>query len=111
VPRVVLDNCVPRTLLRHLNLPGATTVGDLGWADLDDGPLLDRLAAVCEVFVTADRNLPFQQRLDMRPFTTVVLVSRTNRVADLLSLVPEIRSAVAEARRGVVLHLGSNLER
>ena len=101
--RVVLDNCVPRTLLPHLGLPGATTVGDLGWADLDDGPLLDRLVGVCDVFVTADRNLPFQQRLDTRAFATVVLAARTNRVADLLPLVGGLRAAVAQARSGMVL--------
>ena len=50
--RVVLDNCVPRTLLPHLALPDATTVGDLGWADLDDGPLLVRLADVRDVLDT-----------------------------------------------------------
>ncbi len=103
--RVVLDNCVPRTLLPHLALPGATTAGDLGWADLDDGPLLDRLAGVCDVFVTADRNLPFQQRLDTRSFATVVLVARTNRVADLLPLVAGIRGAVARAHAGQVVRV------
>jgi hypothetical protein len=105
VARVVLDNCVPRTLLPHLALPGATTVGDLGWADLDDGPLLVRLADVCDVFVTADRNLPFQQRLDARPFATVVLVARSNRVTDLLPLVPDVREAVAQARAGAILYV------
>ena len=59
--RVVVDNCVPRTLLPHLAIPGATTVGDLGWADVDDGPLLELLAGVCDVFVTVDGNLQFQQ--------------------------------------------------
>jgi len=103
--RVVLDNCVPRTLLRPLALPDATTVGDLGWADLDDGPLLDRLATVCDVFVTADQNLPFQQRLDARPFATVVIAARTNRVADLLPLVDGIRAAVAQAHPGMILRV------
>jgi hypothetical protein len=105
VPRVVLDNCVPRTLLPHLAIAEATTVGHLGWADLDDGPLLDRLATVCDVFVTADRNLPFQQKLLHRSFATLVLVARTNRVADLVPLVVDIRAAVARARPGEVLRV------
>jgi hypothetical protein len=103
--RVVLDNCVPRTLLRHLKIPGATTVGDLGWADLDDGPLLNRLEDVCDVFVTVDRNLQFQQRLDTRPFATVVLLTKTNRIADLLFLVEDIRAAVLFPRPGTVMQL------
>ncbi len=31
-------------------------------------PLLDLLAAVCDVLVTTDQNPPFQQRLHARPF-------------------------------------------
>jgi hypothetical protein len=107
--RVVLDSCVPRTLLRHLGIPDATTVGDLGWADLDDGPLLDRVAAVCDVFVTADRNLAFQQRLDGRAFATVVLAARTTRVVDLLPLVDGIRAATAQARPGEVVRVPSDV--
>ena len=103
--RIVLDNCVPRTLLPHLALPDATTVGDLGWADLDDGPLLVRLTNVCDVFVTVDRNLPFQQRLDVRPFATVVLIARSNWVADLIPLVPDVRKAVAQACAGAILYV------
>jgi hypothetical protein len=102
VPRVVLDNCVPRTLLAHLGVPGATTVGALGWADVDDGPLLDLLAGACDVFVTVDRNLPFQQRLETRPFATVLLLARANRVADLVPLVPELRVVIARTRPGEV---------
>ena len=75
MPRVVLDHCVPRSLLRHVTAPGATTVGAHGWAGRDDGPLLDLLAPLCDVFVTTDQNLPFQQRLDTRPFATIVLIA------------------------------------
>jgi hypothetical protein len=59
VRRVVLDDCVPRTLLPHLGLAGPPRSGDLGWVDIDDGPLLDRLPDVCAVFITVDRNLRF----------------------------------------------------
>jgi hypothetical protein len=88
--------------LRHLALPDAKTVGEFGWADMDDGPLLDRLASVCDVFMATDRNLEFQQRLDIRPFATVVLIARTNRVAELVPLIPGIHAALARARPGQV---------
>lgn len=84
MPRVVYDHCVPRTFLRHVSVSGATTIGAHGWAGRDDGPLLDLLAPVCDVFVTTDQNLPFQQRLDTRSFATVILVAPSNRLNDLL---------------------------
>jgi hypothetical protein len=105
VRRAVLGNCVPRTLLPHRELPGAATVGDSGWAAVGDGPWLDHFAAVCDVFIPVGRNLPYQQRLDTRPFATAVMTARTNRVADLLSSVGSIRDAVAQVRPGMVLRI------
>ncbi|MDP1858219.1 MAG: hypothetical protein Q8K82_06095 [Gemmatimonadaceae bacterium] len=105
IPRVVLDHCVPRTLLRHVTVPGATTIGAYGWAGRDDGPLLDLLPAVCDVFVTTDQNLPFQQRLDTRSFATTVLVAPSNRLADLLPLISGLQAAIDEARPGAVVRV------
>ena len=44
--------------------------------------MLDRIAGRCDAFVTVDRNLPHQQRLDGRPFAVIVLRARSNRLAD-----------------------------
>jgi hypothetical protein len=104
--RVVLDNCVPRTLIRPLNWPGTITVADLGWANLDDGPLLDRLHGACDVFITVDQNLAYQQRLDNRPFATIVLRGRSSRLPDLLPFLDSLRSTIAAARPGVVVEIG-----
>lgn len=100
--RVVLDNCVPRTLARHLAPLNVRAVEDYGWADEDDGPLLRLLEPVCDVFITVDRNLSFQQRLDNRPFATVVLRARSNRLADLLPLVPRLMEIVPQVAPGTV---------
>jgi hypothetical protein len=82
-------------------------VEDYGWADEDDGPLLRLLEPVCDVFVTVDRNLPFQQRLDHRPFATIVLRARSNRLTDLLPLVPRLLELVPEVAPGSVSHVAA----
>ena len=105
MPRVVLDHCVPRTLLRHVAVPGATTVGAHGWAGRDDGPLLDVLASVCDVLVTTDQNLPFQQSLHTRVCGTVILVAPSNRLKDLLPLVDGLHAAIDQATPGHVTHV------
>jgi hypothetical protein len=53
----------------------------MGWADLDDGPLLDVMAERFDVLVTVDKSLPKQQRIDDRPLAVVVLRAKTNRLA------------------------------
>ncbi|HZG65692.1 MAG TPA: hypothetical protein VEZ12_03060 [Herpetosiphonaceae bacterium] len=60
------------------------------------------LEPICDVFVTVDRNLPYQQRLDHRPFATIVLRARSNRLADLLPLVPRLLQLVPQVAPGSV---------
>ncbi len=103
--RVLLDGCVPRRLARELSVHEVQTAPKMGWGDLDDGPLLDAMAGWFDVLVTVDKNLPKQQQLDHRPFAVIVLRAKTNRLADLLPLVPALRLAIAEFRPGQVREL------
>ncbi len=64
-----------------------------------------RLAAVCDVFVTVDQNLPFQQRLDVRSFATIMLVAPSNRLGELLPLVAGLRAAIDQAQAGAVIRV------
>lgn len=102
--RVLLDHCVPRQLVRALagDPPDLEVgrVGALGLAALDDRPLLDAIAGLCEVFVTVDKRLPSQQRLEGRPFGTVLLRARANTPAALRPLVPRAREAAAQVGPG-----------
>lgn len=77
----------------------------MGWADLDDGPLLDAMAERFDVLVTVDKSLPKQQRIDDRPLAVVVLRARTNRLADLLPHAPRLRAVLENARLGQVYEI------
>ena len=72
----------------------------MGWADLDDRPLLDAVAGKFDAFVTVDTNLPNQQRIDNRSFAVVVLRAKTNRLIDLLPLVPKLRATLKRLAPG-----------
>ena len=59
--RVLLDEQLPRRLVRHLAGHYVRTTEQQGWAGLRNGVLLRRAAADgFEVFVTADQGLLFQ---------------------------------------------------
>ena len=75
-------------------------IGALGLAALDDRPLLERIEGRCEVFVTVDKRLPSQQRLEGRPFGTVLLRARANTPAALRPLVPRAREAASQVGPG-----------
>lgn len=59
--RVLFDEDVPRPLRR--DLPGfeIQTVVEAGWSGIKNGELLRRAETTFDVFLTADRNLQFQQ--------------------------------------------------
>jgi predicted nuclease of predicted toxin-antitoxin system len=99
--RIVLDACVPAGLARFLRGHDVTTVSRLfGSSDLDDGPLLDGLADRCDVFVTVDKSIQFQQNLRGRPFPVVLLRAHSNSLEHLVPLVPQLLAVVETARPG-----------
>ncbi len=103
--RILLDACVPRRLANELLEHEVRTVPDMGWADLDDGPLLDVMSGLFDVLVTVDKSLPKQQRVHTRPFGIIILRAKTNRLADLLPLASMLRAALTEVRSGEVREL------
>lgn len=103
--RVLLDACVPRQLARELAEHEVRTAVDMGWGDLDDGPLLEVMSTRFEALVTVDKGIAKQQVLAGRAIGVVVLRAKTNRLADLLPLVPQLRSALATLAPGEVREL------
>lgn len=62
----------------------------MGWAGLKNGDLLRAAEREFDVFVTADQNLRYQQHLAGFSLRVVVLAAKTNRMQDLLPLVPSL---------------------
>ena len=106
--RVLLDECVPRRLRRELPGLDVSTVPDEGWASRRNGDLLRlMLGAGFTVFVTMDRNLSYQQNVAAAGVAVVVLRARTNRLHDLLPLMPRVYEAIRGAIPGQVVHVAS----
>jgi len=82
------------------------TVADQGWAGISNGQLMTLAATEFDVFVTVDRNLPFQQHLPKFDIAVILLRAKTNRIADLVALVPDLVSAIPIAKKGVVTSIG-----
>lgn len=78
---------------------------EAGWAGKKNGDLLRAATGSVDVFVTIDSNLVYQQTVGVLPFGVVVLVARSNRLGDLLPLVPDILVALGSIRPGQVLRV------
>lgn len=103
--RVLLDACVPVRLARELPDHEVRHATEVGWGNLDDGPLLQVMAGRFDVLVTVDKNLQHQQRLDDRPFAVVLLRAKTNRLTDLMPLVPKLRAILKRLTPGQLFEL------
>ena len=88
--RLLLDESIPRRLADHLTGVEVDTVYDRNWSGLKNGELLRNAGPDYNVFVTADQNLQYQQNLKGFRIGVAVLAARTNRLQDLLLLVPEL---------------------
>jgi hypothetical protein len=104
--RVLLDECIPRPLARHLPDHDVSTVPQMGWASTTNGALLKLAEAQFEAFITVDKGIRYQQNLRSTVLGFIVLRARSNRLEDLLPLVSDILSALDTIKAGDVVQLG-----
>ena len=100
--RVLLDECLPRRLKRELVGHDVKTAPEMGWASTRNGELLTLAGEQFDVFVTADRNLSYQQDVSAFDIAVVVLAARSNRLDDLRPLVPQLLELLPTAKRRAV---------
>ena len=105
--RILLDENFPVDFAKLLVGHEVATVHSLGWSGIKNGELLRRTHCVCEVFVTLDRNLEFQQNIKVLPFGVVVVRTRSNRVADLTPHIGKILEAASRVAPGEVEKVGA----
>ena len=102
--RVLLDECLPKRLKRELVGHDARTAPEMGWASKRNGELLALAVDHFDIFLTADRNLSYQQDVSSFDIAIVVLVARSNRLEDLRPLGRRLLEVIpTAARRAVTL--------
>ena len=102
--RVLLDECLPGGKLKPA-LPGhrVRTVAEMNWRGVKNGALLALAEAAFDAFVTIDGGLPHQQNIAAKDLLVVVLNARSNRVAELLPLMPAVADALDHGSPGTVI--------
>ena len=105
--KVLIDECLPRKLKRALAGHDCQTVPEAGLAGLKNGELLSRAEAMgFEVFITLDRGIEYQQRLEDRKLGVLLIRSKSSRLQELLPKVPEIQRALDRISPGQLVKLG-----
>ena len=104
--RLLLDENMPRLLGRSLLGHDVSTVQRAGWSGVKNGELLKRAAEGFDVFVTMDRNIPFQQSVAVLDIAVAVIRTPSSKLVVLEPLVPAILGAVNLAKPGTVTTVG-----
>ena len=104
--KILLDECLPRRLVRDLNRYAVTTVPRHGWAGVTDAELLKNAAEEFDILITLDSNLAFQQNLKRSNLCVIVIQAVNSRYETLQPLVPDILSAIENAKPGKLLPVG-----
>ncbi len=105
--RILLDENFPADFAPLFSSQRISSVHSLGWCGVKNGELLRRAREVCDVFVTMDRNLEFQQNIKALPFGLVVVRAVSNRMVHLAPMVESILDAAHRVAPGAVERVGA----
>ena len=102
--RILIDECLDWRLERGLPGHECPSVPRMGWSGIKNGRLLALMReAGFDVFLTADRNLQFQQNLPPTGVAVIVLAAPSTRLVDPLpptvSKIPLTKRRITGARR------------
>ena len=101
--KVLVDECVPKPLLKRLHGHTFKTAQEMGWTSSKNGRLLALAGPRFEVFLTADQNVRYQQNLQGRQIA--ILVLSTNLWPVLQQHVGVVQAALDHLRPGEFLEL------
>jgi len=105
--RILLDESLPRGLVQFILGHEVSTVRLEGWAGVQNGKLLALASTRFDAFITADRNLEFQQNLATLPIAVIVLICSRTRLQNILPLLPDLHDALATLKPNTVTRVGA----
>src|SRR5690242_8424310 len=104
--RILIDECVDERFRNALTGHDCQTARYAGFAGLRNGELLNAAeAAKFEVFLTVDQGIEYQQSLAGRKIAILILRAKSNRLRDLLQLVPACLTQIHAVRPGHIVRV------
>ena len=95
VKRIILDENIPHALKSALVGHLVTSVQEQGWGGIQNGQLMALMEGKFDVFITADKNLRYQQNLASRRIAIIEMPFNSRR--RLLPLTDKILEAIARS--------------
>lgn len=104
--RVLVDEDLDVHLRHHFGEGiDVETVSYRGWKGIENGELLRLAEPHFDVFVTMDRNLPYQRNLSSFDLGVLVLRAASKDLDALLKLMPEVKRTLPTVRPGQAIEI------
>ena len=84
----------------------AKQVRRAGFGSKKNGELLRIAEGKWDVLLTSDRNIKYQQNMTGRDVSIVILCAKSNRMKDLLPLMPTCTQALLSIQPGQMVEVG-----
>lgn len=106
--RILIDACLPVALKENVSAMGheCQTVRRAGFGSKKNGELLTLAEGRWDVPLTSDRNIKYQQNMTGRSVSILILCAKSNRMKDLLPLMPAFAQALLSIQAGRVVEVG-----
>jgi len=82
------------------------TVRQTGFGSKRNGELLALAEGRWDVLLTSDRNIKYQQNMTGRRISIVILCAKSNRMKDLLPLMPARAQTLLSVQAGSIVEVG-----
>jgi predicted nuclease of predicted toxin-antitoxin system len=108
--KILIDACLPAALKENLTALGheCQTVRQAGFGSKKNGELLTLAEGRWNVLLTSDRNIKYQQNMTGRRLSILILCAKSNRMKDLLPLLPACAQALLSIQTGQVVEIGAS---
>lgn len=100
--KILLDESLPIRIAHEFHGHDVKTVKQAGWAGKKNGELLKLAESKFDAFITTDHNLQYQVNLLRAKILIIVLIAKTNRLDDLIPLVPKALLKLKNANKGII---------
>lgn len=91
---------------RELTGHEVSAVHQRGWTGINNGELLKLAEAEFDVFLTIDRNLPYQRTVSNHDIAIVVMLTPSSRITDLRLVVPNLLETLKTVTSETVTEVG-----
>lgn len=104
--RILIDECIDERLRNSLTGHDCQTARYAGLAGLNNGDLLKAAeVAKFDVFLTVDQGIEYQQNLAGRKIAIIIFRTKSNRLRNLLQLVPACLARMESIQPGQIVSI------